>query len=88
MIQRTVLAASLLMAWMLASGASMAQNSVTPNAPARQPAPAAVKQAKTAQAKTTTVPAATQAVKPAATTPGTAAEERRTKSCHDREIDA
>jgi hypothetical protein len=87
MIQRTVLAASLSMALMLASGASLAQN--TPAPPAKQPAPTAAKQAKTAPAKTTPMPAATQAVKPAATMPSTAAEDRRyKKSCHDMESDA
>jgi len=86
MTQRIVLAASLSMALLLASGASLAQNAVTPNTPAKQPA--AAKQAKTAPAKAAAVPAAAQAVKPAATMPSTAAEERRYKACHDKESDA
>jgi hypothetical protein len=88
MIQRSVLAASLSMAFLLGSGASLAQTAATTPAPAKQATAAQAKAAKAAQAKAATVPAATQAVKPAATMPSTATEDRRYKSCHDKESDA
>lgn len=90
MKQRTRLALSIGLALTVGAGASLAQT--TPAAPATKPATnAPAKNAKATEAaaqKAATDRAATQGVKPAATLPSTAAEDRRFKSCHDKDSDA
>lgn len=90
MKQRTRLALSIGLVLAVAAGGSLAQS--TPATPAAKPAaPTATKNAKATEAqaqKAATDRAATQGVKPAATLPSTAAEDRRYKSCHDKDSDA
>lgn len=90
MKQRKRLAVSIGLALALCAGASQAQNSGT-TAPKGKPAaqaPAKTTKAADAAQKTANDRAATQGLKPAATLPATAVEDRRYKSCHDKDSDA
>lgn len=90
MKQRSLLAVSIGLALAMNAGASLAQ-STTPTPPAAKPAaqaPAKNAKADAAAQKAAADRAATQGVKPAATLPSTAVEDRRYKSCHDKDSDA